>query len=344
MELVLRSADELTRVIKPVNESVLTSVKTARVKDTAFRCVLETQGFTDYDNRYRHDLSSPYSGRIERLYVKSLFQQVARGELLFEIYSPEIQTAEQNLLFVMENEPGNSETIEQSKDKLRLLGLPDASIAKLIKTGKLAPYLPVYSPCDGITHNIGASQEGMSQGMENESLNLREGQYVVREQNLFSLVDHSRIAVSLQVKPDEISRIRVGQELSLTVPGGDELKGKIDFIEPAFRKGMNTLIARVYLPNMAHVHANALVNARIDCGEVEGLWIPASAVMDLGRNKIVWAKKDLAFVMQKIETGVEINGFVEVLDGLTKKSEFAVEAHYLTDSEAFIKLKGTNDE
>ena len=70
---------------------------------------------------------------------------------------------------------------------------------------------------------------------------------------------------------------------------------------------------------------------------METLWIPLSSLVDLGREKIVFVKSNGNFIARKVETGAMSNSMVEISDGLTEEDEIASEAHYLIDSEGFIK-------
>jgi Cu(I)/Ag(I) efflux system membrane fusion protein len=116
------------------------------------------------------------------------------------------------------------------------------------------------------------------------------------------------------------------------------MSGRIDFIEPILKGGNRTIIARVNIDNSEHRHkVGTLVKGRVSDATVDGLWVPASSVVDLGASKIVWVKKEGHFIARKIEVGAIAKDWVEILDGVTAKDEVALEGHYLTDSEGFIK-------
>jgi Cu(I)/Ag(I) efflux system membrane fusion protein len=96
---------------------------------------------------------------------------------------------------------------------------------------------------------------------------------------------------------------------------------------------------RVNILNKNHEYKiGNLVKAKISCDSLETLWVPASSVVDLGKNKIIWLWESSTFISKKVETGMVNNGWIEVTDGLTENSQVASEAHYLTDSEGFIKI------
>jgi Cu(I)/Ag(I) efflux system membrane fusion protein len=79
-------------------------------------------GNIGYDTREVGSISARVSGRIEKLYVKYRYQRISKGQHILDIYSPELLTAQQNLLFLLKNDAGNTTMIQASKEKLLLLG------------------------------------------------------------------------------------------------------------------------------------------------------------------------------------------------------------------------------
>jgi Cu(I)/Ag(I) efflux system membrane fusion protein len=84
----------------------------------------------------------------------------------------------------------------------------------------------------------------------------------------------------------------------------------------------------------------SLVKAAIQTGKTNGLWIPRSALLDLGRTQIVWLKNGGAFEARQVSAGMTNGNEVQITKGLAKSDSLAVNAQYLTDSESFIKIKG----
>ena len=346
MDLVLKTSDTLLeRVLKPVNNSVLASVKTTKPVFKKMSLDVEADGTVDYDNRTQGSISSLYSGRIEKLYVRSNYQQVYKGQKVFEIYSPELVTAQENLIYILNNSAGEETLIESAKQKLKLLGFSDSMLSHLIKTKKVLMAVPVYSNYEGLVYvetEKPKSSEGMMSSMSTENnsqLSVKEGKYVMMGETVFNLIDINRLAVILQIKQDDISKVSTGQKTEIQFDNDtNSVKGKIDFIEPTFQEGKKSLSARVYIENKKHNHKiGSLVRAKIKGEEFEALWIPVSALMDLGKEKKVWLKKGGVFIAKKVEAGARAEGMIEISDGLTEESEIAIEAHYLTDSEGFIK-------
>jgi Cu(I)/Ag(I) efflux system membrane fusion protein len=349
MELVPKILDAISEnVLKPVNASVLASVKTSKPVFRKMNLGFEATGYIDYDSRTNNNISSLYSGRIEKLYVKYLYQPVRKGEKVFEIYSPELVTAQENLIYLLNNDPLETGLITAAKQKLQILGFMNDLLDELVKTKKVIQAVPVFSNYEGHVHETKMgkpSSSGMSGTDEKKNdyiagaeLSVKEGMYVMMGETIFNVVNQDKLAVMLQVKAEDMPRIHTGQEVAIEVDGGIKINGKIDFIEPVLKEGAKTMIARVYCDNSRQLYkVGSLVKAKLKGEELEALWIPLTALVDLGKEKTVWVKQNGNFVASKVETGARADGMIEISDGLTEESEIATEAHYLTDSEGFIK-------
>ncbi|MFR1445835.1 efflux RND transporter periplasmic adaptor subunit, partial [Acinetobacter baumannii] len=97
-------------------------------------------------------ISARYSGRIERLYVRYRYQKVTKGQKIMDIYSPELVTAQQNIIFLLKNDPANSSLINAAKQRLLLLGLTNQQLSQLIRSGKPSLTVSVYSNYTGHLH------------------------------------------------------------------------------------------------------------------------------------------------------------------------------------------------
>ena len=371
MALVKREPkDIMNAVIQPANSSVLANVKTVRPEEKTMPVTIEAQGFIDYDDRTKHNISSLIDGRIEKLYVRYNYQLIQKGDKLFDIYSPELVTAQENLVYILNAGGEETELIHAAKQKLKILGLTNDQIVRLVTSRKVQMSIPVFSKWDGHIHEMENSKPGQGapngdMAMNNQNgagnsiptadqsnlhrttqLSVKEGMYIRSGQTIFNVVDPQKVVVMLQIKPDDLAKIKVNQKVSLEIHETSKMamEGKIDFIEPFLENGAKTVFARVDLDNYGHSHkVGTLVDGHITIDPVEGLWIPAQAVMDLGKDKIVWVKKDGHFIATKIETGIITKDWVEVYDGITKKDEIAAEAHYLTDSEGFVKIHSNDN-
>ena len=94
----------LTTLLRPTNSYVLTSVPTTTIHQSEEQIEVSASGTMQYDTRAEGAISSRVSGRIDKLYLKYTFQDVSKGQKVMDIYSPELLTAQQNLLFLIKND------------------------------------------------------------------------------------------------------------------------------------------------------------------------------------------------------------------------------------------------
>ena len=339
----------LNTVLKPVNALVVSSVAAITPEQKAIPVNVSANGYLDFDTRTFNNIASRFSGRIEKLYIKYAFQEIHRGQRIFDIYSPELVTAQQDLIFLRKNSPQETGLIEAAKQKLLLLGMTDAQVQQVVKSGKTLYSLPVYSPYEGHAHDMphsqvaGASDNQMPPDLSgNLPLAIKEGMYVEKGQTLFNVVDPHMLWAIIKFDASSIAVIKLHQpvKLSLAENLDQTLSGQVDFIEPTLQAGDRTTSIRVYLHNMSHeLKVGSQVKAEIETGNKQGLWIPRTALVDLGRTKIVWLKIGAAYSAHRVETGITNGNEIQITKGIAVADSIAVNAQYLSDSESFIKTQ-----
>ena len=368
MDLVKKESDHTDHVagpdsigilLKPTYEYVLSATATIRPERKSISDTLKVPGYLSYDARQIKAVSARYGGRIERLYVRYPFQPVRKGQHLLDIYSPEIATAQQELIFLKENDPGNATLHEHARRRLSLLGLTAGQISDVEASRKPLLSLPVFSPYAGLlVENPGAGPTptmpggGMSDAKSalnpappppstatSAELSLKEGMYVQPGQRLFGLQSLATVWAILEFYPSAVQSLKVGQTVELHIESfAEPFRGKINYIEPLYGSGSKNLRVRVYLPNPGErLKPGTLLTASVQAGSRSALWIPASAAIDLGRNKIAFVKTAEGFRSQKISTGHRSGQMLEVTAGLSPDDVIAENAQLLMDSESFVK-------
>lgn len=355
--LTVGTTDSLGLLLKPTYEYVLSDIQTVRPERKTLAATVEAPGQIAYDARQVQAISARFGGRVERLYVRYAFQPVQKGQRILDLYSPEIATAQQDLIFLLENDPGNSVLIENARRRLALLGLTAEQISEVEKSRKPLLSLPVFSLYEGLVFekampNPAPNASEMSDKMETATaqttpatapgggeLSLREGMYVQKGQRLFSLQSLATVWAMLEFYPSDAAQVKVGQLVSIQIePFEKPFLGKINYIEPQFAAGGKNLRARVYLENPGgRLKPGALLKATVRAGSRNGLWIPKTAALDLGRQRVVFLKKTGAFRSKKIETGGVSGAWLEVRAGISETDEIAANAQFLMDSESFVK-------
>lgn len=349
----IKSASEpkavsLGALLKPVNQQVIASVPMVHMMDREENIEMESYGFVSYDTRQVAVISSNVSGRIEKLYVQYRFQKVNKGQKVLDIYSPELMTAQKNLLFLLRNDPENETLITAARQKLLLLGMSNQQLNTVLETGKAAYTVSVYSNYSGHIHEsnlTGNMIKTKGSGMENislttEELSIKEGMYVQKGQNVFSVFNPGKAWAVLNIFTGQAAMVKVGDKVRI-IPETDpkkDFRAAINYIEPFYREGSKTASVRVYFDNsILKIPIGSQVKATVFAGNRSANWLPEEAVLSLGLDKVVFVRTGETFSARKIETGIINKHLIQVLSGLNKNEAVAANAQYLVDSESFIK-------
>ena len=356
MELVKKSTDnkkidgiDLTTLLKPTNGFVISSIPVTTLENSREDIETEALGSIAYDTRQVGSISARVAGRIEKLYVRFRFQKINAGQKIMDIYSPELLTAQQNLLFLLKNDAANTSFINVAKEKLLLLGMSNQQLQQVIKTQKPSFTISVYSKYSGHIHEAG----GMSSASNNpgvmkdiavvtDELLLKEGMYIQKGQTVFSVYNPSAVWALLNIYADKQALIKKGNSVVLTAETlpGKIFTGRVDFIEPFFRKENKTLTVRVnFNNNELQLPVGSQVKARIISTPQMGEWLPSASIVSLGLDKVVFVKAPGGFMPHTVETGFSNNGKTQITKGLAVTDTVAMNAQFLMDSESFIKIK-----
>jgi Cu(I)/Ag(I) efflux system membrane fusion protein len=335
---------ELKTLLKPTNEFVVASLPVTTPEQSNIRTSIKAYGTIESDTRAAGSISTNVSGRIEKLYLRYRYQKIEAGQKVMEIYSPELVTAQENLLFILKNDAQNVSFINAAKQKLLLLGMSERELNNVIKTRKPLYSVSVYSKYSGHVHEAGMNDEIYADQTNNDAtvtqqLSVKEGMYVIMGQPLFMIMNHHKAWAALQIFPNEQSLIKKGDAVQI-IPETDTaavIKGNIDFIEPFFRSNSKTITARVYFHNIDMLTIGSQVTANIYTAGTNGLWLPQTAVLSLGINEVAFLKFGAGFKAHTITTGIRADNWIQILSGLTATDTVAINAQYLVDSESFIK-------
>jgi membrane fusion protein, copper/silver efflux system len=354
----LEVTKDLANVMKAPNQSVVSSVKTTKPVYKSVRLLVEAVGIVTYDTRKIYTISARVSGRLEKIYMKYEFQHVRKGQKIAEIYSPELITAQRELLYLIENDGGNNDLIESAKSRLMLLGYSARQVQDLIEGKAAGNTFAMYSPYDGFIISAdappptitAASSAGLDMSSSRtmtpsggvnvgvaSAFSIREGNYVTVGQTLVKIVNTDALRVDLDLVQDQIGMISQGDKVEVDFGNGNKRVASVDFVQQFFNEGENFLKVRLYTDKMEMLPIGQLVQAKIELNSKESLWIPKQSVVDLGNGKIVFIKDREMLEPKKIATGIISGEFVEVKNGLATSDEIAFNAQYLVDSESFIK-------
>lgn len=360
---------DLSTVSLPSNYSVISSQKTIKPVWSENARTISANGYIALDPRRDRKVSARFSGRIEKLFIKYNFQYVRKGEKTMEIYSPELNTMQEEYLFLLKNN-SDSALAKKAEEKLRLVGINDSQVREIKLSGKTINPIAVTSPYEGYIYfssgkapigQAGSSADqmvGMKSGLADNAIpagpmndsegTVREGSYIRKGQVLFKVNDMKEVLGIVLIDNNNASGVFSGSDVELTseLDKRSTVKSKINLIEPVLQSGQKFLSARVYLNNESGLlKINSLFTAKINSAAVKQLLVPASSILFLGARRIVWIKTGEAgrngyvFQARDITTGTTRAGMVDVRNGLTDKDQIALDAGYMIDSESLIKVK-----
>ncbi len=327
----------------PASDQFISSrVKTIFPKEMEFAVQVSATGKITYDSREINVVAARISGRIEKLYVKYPYQMVEKGQKLMDIYSKDLMTEQDNFIYLLKNDADNVALIKAAESRLLLQGLNQEQVNEIRKSKIAFSSVSVYSPYSGHLHEISAAEENMSamQNTTSAEFKIKEGMYVQNGQSIFNIYNSQKIWALLNIHEEEFSLLKTGQKVNLDIEGDTINNLKINFIEPIFRSGQNAMNVRVYLDNPAYrIKIGSLVKAVVTCGNKKSMFVPQTAIVNLGTYDVVFVKEQQDFKAIKIQKGIQQQQYIEIISGLSTKNEIAENAQMLMDSESFIKTE-----
>ncbi|MEC4727941.1 efflux RND transporter periplasmic adaptor subunit [Shewanella sp. D64] len=300
-------------------------------KDTLWKFV-QTVGQVDYDESQINHLHARVNGWIEKLTITSVGDKITKGQLLYEIYSPELINAQDDFLLAHDtlkragNDASYQDLVRKAGLRLELLGFQPQQIKALAKSKKTQYRVPFYAKNDGIV----------------KALNVRDGMYIQPSTEVMSVVDLSKVWVIAEVFENEQSWLAVGQRAEISVPamGIKGIEGKIDYIYPELDPVTRSLRVRIVVQNSdIELRPNTLAKIGIFGGpNKDVLVIPQEALIQTGKeNRVIVKLEDNSFTARKVTVGMLSQGKAEIKEGLEENERVVTSGQFLLDSEASLK-------
>ena len=357
---------DLARLIKSPNEVVIASIKTIKPAYRTTTSSVQAQGIVTYDTRYVYNIAARIGGRLEKVYLKYAFQPVQKGQRVADIYSPELLTAQRELLYLVDNDKNNEELIQSAKNKLFLFGVTDKQVQEIINRKEAVYTFPLFSEYSGYIisdtqpapslqpasaspaaspmggmNDAGANknaQTNFSSSSQPTTEIIREGAYLSTGQTLFKVVNTNAVRVELNIAVWQAGSVKEGDKITIDLGYDKPEEANVDFVQPFFSNGEEFVKVRVYVHNN-RLRMGQLVSATLQVQNQEALWLPKESILDMGIEKVAFVKERGVFKPKKVVTGTHTNELIEVKQGLASSDEVALNAQYMVDSESFIKLK-----
>jgi RND family efflux transporter MFP subunit len=312
-------------------------VRTAKVEKGSIPADIRTIGILDYDQKNIVSVNTKFEGWIERAKVNYIGEQVRKGDVLFEIYSPQLVTTEQEYLANLDylnqlsknGDPGAVKRarllLEATHERLHYWDISNDQIDALRNSGKITRTLKVLSPVSGmVVEKMGDSLEGMK---------------VVPGMNVYKIANLTSLWAEIQVFESQVQHLALGQTAHITLDAfpGRHWMGKIIYLDPKVDPKTRTLEASVEIANPdLRLRPEMYANVEIHAPEVAGVVkVPEEAVLHTGERNIVIVRKESGlFDPREVSLGSSGGGYQEVLSGLKAGETVVTSAQFLIDSES----------
>ncbi|WP_038126722.1 efflux RND transporter periplasmic adaptor subunit [Thiomicrorhabdus sp. Milos-T2] len=306
------------------------AIRTNEVKETTLWKYIPTFGKVVADETKVVHIHPRASGWISDLSVRSNGESVKKGSLLYRLYSPEIVSAQQDLLLARQNQKrmgkAANSLLASAKIRLKLLGVRNDVIKIILRKNKTINEIPIYAPQDGIATNL-VVQDGM---------------FVQPKTRLMSVSDLTSVWVEAEILPLQQAWIKSRLTANITSDAFPEKRWEsdIEYIYPVADAKTQALKVRLPVINTGlFLKPNMFMNVEIYGGpKHDVLAIPLGAVIDDGLTKrVVLQLDDGRFEVVKVQTGMESLGVVEIVSGLKKGDKIVTSGQFLIDSESQIQ-------
>ena len=337
----------IDNLIKPTDNFIVGKYQTTTAIDTTISSEINLPGIVAYDPNSSVNIAARMNGRIERMYVNYKYQKVNKGQKLFDLYSPELLTEQQNFIYMVSNDVENPSIIDASRQKLLLYGMTQNQINALSNSKKVNPQITIYSPDSGIIDGTGTMVNTTNPVMQSASnntatLDVKEGSYIKKGEVIFKLLNTDKVWGIFNVIQGYNSLIKANQSIRITseLDKDEFMDAKINFVETQLNPADKTNRIRVYLNNnKLKLPVGLRLQGVVKTNAIKGIWIQKQSMVSIGNKKIVFLKMDNGFKASSIKTGIEIDDFIQIMEGISVKDTIAKNAQYLIDSESFIKTE-----
>lgn len=281
---------------------------------------IDTVGFITYDEDKLVHIHPRVQGWIEKLYVKAEGDQVKKDQPLYDIYSPELVNAQDELILALDRK--NKRLITAAKNRLIALQVPQKTLKQLIKNKKTQQTITFYAPQNGVVEN----------------LKIREGFFVKPGSTLMSIGDLSEVWLEAEVFERQADEVKQGSTVTITLDylPGQTYRGKVDYIYPTLDPKTRTVKVRVRLNNdKGEFKPDMFAQVAIHTNGDQALLIPKEALIRTGnQDRVVLAIGEGSFKSVAVTVGRFDHDNVEILSGLDEGEKVVSSAQFLLDSES----------
>lgn len=276
------------------------------------------------------------SGRIEKLYFKTIGENVAKNQAVYELYSEDIAVAKEDYraAYKQLSMPGDfgknaANLLNAAKQKLIFFGLTNSQIENLKTDEPISPYTIFYSPYSGTISEILGT----------------EGSYVMEGMGIIKLANLNSLWLETQVNVNYAKSLKLGQSAKVTFTDFPDkiVNATVTFINPEINSDSRLLLIRLEIPNEnLRLKPGMQAVAKLTQANMKGLFIPTDALIREENATYIWIEKTTGiFENLMVKTGMEHNGMIEIKTALDTTKRIVITGAYAIDSEYKFR-KGSN--
>ena len=280
------------------------------------------------DERNVSSQSSHIPGRIEKLMVSFTGETVHKGQVLAYVYSPELVTAQEELLEARKIKETHPNLYQAAIDKLKNWKLTEQQINKVLNDGQAQEQFPILADVSGIVLD--------------KHVNL--GDYIKKGQTIYEVANLQRVWVLFDVYESDIPWVKIGDNVRYSVQSfpGETFNAKITFIDPVINPKTRVASARLEVQNPGmRLKPDMFVLGTVESpihNEEDALIVPKSAVMWTGERSVVYVKisndRGISFLMKEVTLGPALGDGYIIKSGLEVGEEIATNGTFSIDAAA----------
>ncbi|MEC7784979.1 MAG: efflux RND transporter periplasmic adaptor subunit [Bacteroidota bacterium] len=272
-----------------------------------------------------------FDGRVERLMVTSVGQQVRRGQQVATIYSPELVAAQQELVTAAKLKDKQPKLYEAVRNKFKNWMISDALLDEIETTGNTVTRFPIYAHVAGVVRELMVS----------------EGAHIMDGNPIFKVANLNTVWAEFDAYEHQINQLKIGQDLEITTNAypDQRFNAKISYIDPVLNSATRTVTVRATLTNPQEVlKPGMFIETKLkgSTSEASTITVPASAVLWTGDRSLVYVKPKTdqsVFEMREVTLGTKSGDYYEVLNGLSPGTEIVTNGTFTVDAAAQLSGK-----
>jgi Cu(I)/Ag(I) efflux system membrane fusion protein len=302
-------------------------IRVGKVEKSTVQSTLTAVGSVGFNEELTTLVQARVEGYVQRLHVRAPLEQVRRGQPLADIVAPEWLSAAEQYLALLDASSERGRSIrEAARERLAVLGVPEASIRALEKSRKAPASMTLYAPADGVVAELG----------------VRDGAAFAPGNTLFRINGLGSVWVTAQVPESQVSLVppRGKVVARATAWPGQEFAGRVVALLPDLDAQTRTLPVRVAIDNRdGKLAPGMFVSLDLAPAQtLEQLVVPSEAVIVTGeRTAVIVQRADGVFDVADVKTGSESGGKTVILEGLDENDSVVLSGQFLIDSEASLK-------